>query len=264
MGWLEGLMDLLRILYELFLRSPFSSWIQAGLVIGVSILIAKMLIRVLDEASRRVGLEVGVRKTIGMIVQFIIYVAAFFIAFKLLGVDISGLLTAAGLVSMALAFATGQLITNLVSGLFILSEKPFEKGDVIQVGGDVGRVVKVGVRTTTIITSDGRTITIPNQQLALGSLINYARAKAYRVSLPFNIKKGRGYEDVRRIVEDVLKDYAKPNHPKPEVLLKNVTSTLYSFIIQVWTEDPLNMDKLSANLLEKLREKFEEAGVEFA
>ena len=85
---------------KFFTSSPFSSWIQAGLVIIVAVGIAKVITRFVAKAAKRIGVEEGARRTLNTILSIIVYFFAMVIALGFFGVDLSAMVTAVGLVSM--------------------------------------------------------------------------------------------------------------------------------------------------------------------
>lgn len=100
-----------------------------------------------------------------------VYVVGLFVVVGVLGVDLTSVLLGLGAFSIAISFATSNIIQNLVSGLIVLGEKAFEVGDVIEVrvGGKEyrGRVVKIGIRCAVIRTEDGDTVFVPNSVFCL-------------------------------------------------------------------------------------------------
>jgi small conductance mechanosensitive channel len=79
-----------------------------------------------------------------------------------LGIDLTAFLMSIGALSIAISFATKDIISNLISGMILYADRPFRIGDVIQVKDCKGRVVRIGVRSTLLETKEGELITIPN------------------------------------------------------------------------------------------------------
>ncbi len=105
-------------------------------------------------------------------IEIIVGCIAFISILGSLNLDVTGLIAGVGIVALAVGFTAQAIISNLISGLFLLFEHVFTIGDLIQVGGVTGRVVTTGFRTTKLETVDGNRITIPNALLASSQITN--------------------------------------------------------------------------------------------
>lgn len=94
--------------------------------------------------------------------KYIVYIIGFFVIVSILGVDLTSLLVGLGAFSIAISFATSTIVQNFVSGILVIGDRAFMVGDYIRVQNFEGRVIKIGVRTTVIETSEGDTVFIPN------------------------------------------------------------------------------------------------------
>jgi small-conductance mechanosensitive channel len=253
--------------YFLF-ESPYSKPAQFGLVVFSATIIAKLITAGLEHSARRIGVDESVRRTANQVITIIIYLIALVISFILFDVKLGGLLTAGGLVTAAIVFATGQIINNLVSGLLIVTGRSFEVGDVIQIGADRGRVEKLSIRTTTILTEDGRNMVVPNMQFVTTPVINYTKVAHpdIRVTVNFNVKRGsKDLTEVRRIIADALdRHFVYPDVSDPALHLRSVTAAMYSFTAYIWVTEPSKIDRITDEALDRIKAALDEAGVEFA
>lgn len=248
--------------------SPYKNLVQFGLVILSALLISRILTSVLARSARRIGVEESVVRTANQVVSLVVYLASLVITFGIFNIQLQGLVTASGLVTAAVVFATGQIINNLVSGIFIATSKAFEVGDVIQIGADRGTVQKVSIRTTTILTEDGRNMVIPNMQFVTSAVINYTKVEHpnIRVAINFNVKRGsKDLEDVRSVLEETLKRYfIYPTVSDPSLHLRSITSAIYSFTAYVWVTEPSKIDRITDETLDRVKSALDAAGIEFA
>ncbi len=252
----------------LMFESPYQKPAQFGLVIFTATVVAKIITAALERSAARIGVEVAVRRTANQALTVIIYVIAIIISFVIFDVKLGGLLTAGGLVTAAIVFATGQIINNLVSGLLIVTSKAYEVGDIIQLGADRGRVQKLSIRTTTILTEDGRNLVVPNMQFVTTPVINYTKVEHpdIRVAVNFNVKRGtKDLAEIRQIVKEALDThFIYPEVSNPSLYLRSVTAALYSFTAYVWVTEPAKIDRITDETLDRIKSALEEAGVEFA
>lgn len=153
------------------------------------------------------------------------------------GVRLTAILGAAGIAGIAIGFAAQTSLSNFISGLFLIFEKPFQVGDVIRVGAHSGVVESIDLLSLTLRTFDNLAVRIPNETLVKGELINVTRHPIRR----YNIDLGIHYrEDPDRVIT-VLKDIAKRNkfvleEPEPVVSLVGFGESQLNFFVGVWHE----------------------------
>jgi small-conductance mechanosensitive channel len=117
----------------------------------VGIIAAKVLGKMLDRFTRR-NLDKHSAALLHKIAIYIIISASVLAALSTLGIKLSGLLATAGLLTVALGFAAQTSVSNIISGFFLLMEKPFEVGDVVEVEGEVGIVLSLDLLSTKLRT----------------------------------------------------------------------------------------------------------------
>ena len=130
---------------------------------------------------------------VSKIIKIGIYVITAFMIIAELGYDLNGLVTGLGLGSVVIALAAQELVSNMFSGMAIASEKPFEIGDFVTIGGYSGYVVDIKFRSVKIRTLENTMLTIQNTKILNEYIINYAEMKGRRLEfnlrLPLNTKK---------------------------------------------------------------------------
>lgn len=117
------------------------------------------------------------------IIKTLIYIVAGFILISEFGYDLSGLATGLGISSVVIALAAQDIAKSILSGFSILSDKPFEIGDTIEINGLIGTVEDITFRTTRIRNVDNQIIVLPNSNLVSANIINYTMIKKRRYSL---------------------------------------------------------------------------------
>ncbi len=148
----------------------FSRTLVALAVIVIGVLIMKLGKRLITRVALRKGRKniVAVHRTetsrsiVGSIFSYIVFFIVIAIVLTLFGMDVSSMLAAAGVVSIAVAFGAQTLVKDLLAGLFIWSEKSIAVGDIVSINGMDGTVENITIRTTAIRNYNGNVITIPN------------------------------------------------------------------------------------------------------
>ncbi len=173
-----------------------------------------------------------------MIRRLVFYVIVLLFAIAALreaGFSLDVVLGAAGILTVAIGFASQTSASNMISGLFLLVEKPFEIGDVIEIDSTVGEVVGIDMLSVKLRTPDNLYVRIPNESLIKSRVVNRSRFPIRRLDLKLGIAYA---EDVER-VEALLLSLAGKNpvcleEPKPFVLVTAFGPSSVELQFSVW------------------------------
>jgi small-conductance mechanosensitive channel len=179
-----------------------------------------------------------------------------------LGYTLMAVLGAAGIAGIIIGFASQTSISNIISGIFLISEQPFQVGDLIKVGETKGVVLSIDLLSIKLRTFDNQLVRIPNENLIKNELSNITRFPIRRL----DIEIGVAYkEDVGR-VQAILKDIATKNtycldEPEPLILFKNFGDSALEFLFAVWCvkSDFLVLRK---KIMQEIKERFDAEGIE--
>ncbi len=177
------------------------------------------------------------------------------------GLNITALLGAAGVAGVAIGFASQTGLSNLISGLFLVVERPFKIGDLIEVDGSRGIVHSIEMLSTYIRAYDNRVIRIPNEMLAKSKLINLTRYPIRRIDLDIRVACREDPARVMTVLREVI--IANPacfNDPEPLIALRGVGGTSLDFLVAVWAD---NQEFLAtrSSLLRDIKERFDREGI---
>lgn len=179
-----------------------------------------------------------------------------------LGFDLTVILGAAGIVSVALGFASQTSASNLISGLFLLAEKPFGVGDVIKIDDVTGEVLSIDMLSVKLRTFDNLFVRVPNESLMKSRVTTFTRFPIRRYDLQIGIAYG---EDIRR-TRDVLLSVAKEFHlclddPAPVIILQGFGDSSINIQFSVWAARAHYLD-VRNGIHERVKEAFDNAGIE--
>lgn len=183
-------------------------------------------------------------------------------ALREMGFQLSVLLGAAGVLSVAIGFASQTSVSNLISGLFLIGEGPFTIGDYIRVGQTEGEVLAIDLLSVKLRTPDNLYVRIPNEQLIKTEVTNLTKFAIRRISLPLGIAYKEDLTRVRAILLAVAeKNPLCLDEPEPEVAMQNFGDSAINLIFYVWTRGE-NSLIVRNKLQEDIKTAFDGAGIE--
>ncbi|MEW6074636.1 MAG: mechanosensitive ion channel family protein [Planctomycetota bacterium] len=183
-------------------------------------------------------------------------------ALNQLGFELTVLLGAAGVLTVAAGFAAQTSASNIISGLFLIAERPFVVGDVIQVGDTTGEVLSIDLLSVKIRTFDNRFVRVPNEEIIRSKVTTLTRFPIRRVDVPIGVAYK---EDVGR-VEEILRGVATRNpisleQPAPLVIFQGFGESSLDFQFSIWTKQE-NFLGLKNSIQREIKAAFDAAGIE--
>ena len=169
-------------------------------------------------------------------IDYSAFVTIVLTVFHRLGIDVSGLLGAAGIAGIAIGFAAQTSVSNVISGLFVITERAFKIGDTIEIADIIGTVQSINLLSVALKTFDSQYVRVPNETIIKANLINYSHFPFRRVKTELSVS----YDTDLRRVETILIDTAKKNRfivddPAPSVLWTAFASSGISCALLAWT-----------------------------
>lgn len=266
MKWVHGEGFSLVQSLEPFFQASYILLSTSLVSVALKIMIPVIMDRFSDAGSVTVS---GSNSLIVFLLRAAAWFGGLYLAFSELGIELLGVLASLAVFSLIIGLAMQQTLGNIVNSFMLALDQPFEVGDRIEVEGNLGSVVSVGILSTKILTHEETLVVIPNNSLVNSTVINHARGggdgKGRRISLVQDIGVGYG-EDIDHVKYTILQMMRECpfvlSKPEPRVLLTELGDFSKVFRMFGWVEDYSDEYVARDWLLKNLDEKFDEEGIE--
>ncbi len=231
---------------QTFLQSAWDSdrahqFVRAALLLVVGLGLGRLFTRTVGALSGRV---LGMPR--GRVMQNIAWYAVVFVVvtsvLRELDFDLSVLLGAAGVLTVAVGFASQTSASNVISGIFLLVERPFEPGELVEIDGMSGEVLSIDLMSVRLRTFDNRFVRLPNEALIKSRITNLSRFPIRRVDIPIGVSYDCDLDHVRAVLERVAAEEPLVlEQPAPLIDVQGLgdSAVLINFGVWVMREDIL-------------------------
>lgn len=250
--------------------NPFLELFTAGRIAQLSIailvfLLGFLLARLAKKGAQRLTRHLSPQQSMiaGRTASVVVLVITFVVALNQAGIQISVALGAFGIFTVAIGFAAQTSASNLISGLFLMGEKPFVIGDTIQVGDTLGEVIAIDLLSAKLRNPDHLLIRIPNETLLRSQITNLSRFPQRRLELALDLAYDTDLDKVKQLLDEIaagnplaLKD------PAPNLFFSGFGESALLLRYWVWTS-PTYYGELKNQMLTAIKIAFEREGVSF-
>lgn len=235
--------------------------IAGRLLICVVILIVghfiiKFVTKKILNSKKMAKLDPGVRGFLRTFIKVLLNTILIVSVVGILGIPMASVIAVLGAAGAAIALALQGTLGNLASGIMLVVLRPFRTGDFIEVGGNLGTVLEIGLFATTVVTIDNRHVIIPNSTLTTSTIINYSSEENRRVDMTVTTAYGTDIEKVKEVILDYAKrDSLILDDPEPFVRMTNLNESSIEFTVRMWVKGKDYWD-VRFNLSENIYKEF--------
>jgi small-conductance mechanosensitive channel len=200
----------------------------------------------------------------------IVYLTAIILALDILGVNVMPFIAGAGVAGIAIGFAAKDTLSNLIAGVLLIIDRPFEVGDRIEIwnapagSATWGDVIDIGLRATKIRTTDNIVVIIPNNEIMTRDIVNYTIITS-KIRVRINV--GVAYDADLKKTKEIIKRVADSagwiaKEPPPKVVVRKFGESSVDLQLRVWIDDARKRMDTISYITDKVKDEFDKEGIE--
>lgn len=235
--------------------------IRAFVLFFVGLVIAKLISRFSLPLFTKIFTN-HTSKVIQKGTYYLIFILFVISALLELGFNLSVLLGAASVLTVAIGFASQTSASNFISGLFLMAERSFIIGDIIKVGNTVGEVLSIDLLSVKVRTFDNLFVRLPNESLIKSEVTTLSKFPIRRVDMKIGVAYKESIENVKSVLEKVAFDNPLClEEPKPLYIFQGFEDSSLSLQFSVWSKRE-NFLELKNSMYEQIKKAFDEGNIE--
>ncbi len=235
-----------------------------GLIVFAIIYILWLILRrLLHTALERARVDRTAASFLEMVAKYGFLSIGGIYALNAAGINTSALLASLGIAGLTIGFAARDALSNLISGVLIYLDRPFVIGDLVEIEDRYGRVDKITLRSTRVVTVDGKMLAVPNTEVINKTVVSYTNFPHLRLDIPITVSVNERLDRVRQILMELVGgDDDFLTEPKPRMVITQLNDYNVAVELQVWLRNERDHVEKRFQLRERLFETLKEAGVD--
>lgn len=244
------------------IKSALPTLIFAVIVFIIGIVAVKIITKIISRFMKKSTVDNAAVAFLVSFIRVVLYTIVIVSALTLVGVPMSSIIALIGAAGLAVSLALQNYLSNLAGGFIILFSKPFKSGDMIEIDSTTGQIKSINILYTKMLTSDNKTVLIPNGKVADAKIINYSEMPTRRLDMTFDISYSNDFEKAKEIIQGIT-DRNKLVHKDPEPLIRlgaHKESAL-EIVVKLWVANDKYYE-LFYDMSEAVKREFDKHGIE--
>jgi small conductance mechanosensitive channel len=241
-------------------------WIKRVFLFVVTVMVSWILAVLIGKAVKKAVIRIEGASTllkdfIVNIIRKLIFIVGLVVALSMLGINVGPLLAAIGAAGFIIGFALQGTLSNFAAGIMILIYRPYDVGDLVEIGGTFGAVDAMTIVSTTLMTLDNQKVVVPNNMIWGDKITNVTGTDKRRVDMVFGIGYSDDMAKAQKILEEILvKHKAVLKDPEPIVKVHELADSAVNFAVRPWVKTENYWD-VYWDITRTVKERFDAEGV---
>ena len=237
-----------------------SSVLPAIALLVVGLIIIRIIMKLVGKALEKSKLEKAAHTLIKSVIRVGLYLLLLLTVASSLGIDVTGVVALASVLTLAVSLAVQNALSNVVGGFTLLSNKPFVSGDFVEIAGQSGTVQEIGLAYTKLTTADNKTVSIPNSSVVSAEIVNYTTAGTRRVDIKVSASYDAPVEQVLEALKQAATVETAMEDKPPFAAVSDYGDSAIVYLLQVWCK---SSDYWATNceVRKRIKAVFDEQGI---
>lgn len=203
-------------------------------VAALGVLVIQVVLKTVKKVLEKSKLEKAAYTLIITACQVVLYILLALIVASGLGIDVTGIVALASVLTLAVSLSVQNLLTNVFGGFTLLYTKPFASEDFVEIAGQSGTVKEIGLTYTKLATVDNKLVSIPNSAVVAAEIINYTAIGTRRLDINLEASYGVSAEQVLQIMGEAAKQDTVLADPAPNAVVMEYKQSSVNYCLMVW------------------------------
>ena len=208
--------------------------LPTALILVAGMFIIKAVLKVLQGLLDKSKLEKAAHSLILSVARVVMYVLLALIVADKLGVDVSGIIALASVLTLAVSLAVENALANVIGGFTLLYTQPFHSGDFVEIAGQSGTVREIGLTYTKLATADNKEISIPNSAVTSAQIVNFSVTGKRRVDVTVSASYDAPLDSVLEALREAAQLPTVLQETAPFAAVKGYGDSAIEYVVQVW------------------------------
>ena len=240
----------------------YSKLLPMVILFALGVLVIQIALKLVKKLLVKTNMEKAAHTLILTATQIVLYVLLALAVASGLGIDVTGVVALASVLTLAISLSVQNILANVFGGFTLLYTKPFVSDDYVEIAGQSGTVKEIGLTYTKLATVDNKIVSIPNSAVVAAEIVNYTVTGTRRLDINLEVSYGVSAEQVLQIMREAARQDTVLADPAPNAVVMEYKQTSVNYCLMVWckAEDYWGT-KFAVN--QKLSSLAKEAGISF-
>ncbi len=237
--------------------------VKTAILVVAGLALIRAVMAIINKMLERSKLERAAHSLVKTLAQTVMYILLALIVASSLGIDVTGVVALASVVTLAISLSLQNMLANVVGGFTLLYTHPFSSGDYVEVAGQAGTVVEIGMTYTKLQTPDNKLTYIPNSAVVSAEIVNYTVLGTRRLTVEISVSYDMPVQRVIDTLVSCVDSRALAEPEAPYAVLTGYGQSTVSYQLRLWVNGadywPVNFD-----INKRIKSAFEENGIRFS